>query len=1064
MRKALFTVVTSAILLTGLLSPPAMGWITIGSGPWIGTDSYGNSFNEEFQDWNHSDCRALDGAGVYVGGRYNFNDGYDDSRDLIAFYSRDEGDENGNYYFRVDLYDLREGAEVGNLDIYVAIDCAWSGQTWMPDWTDVEVSHPWEVCIKLYDTGAYDVINSSWASIGGFLGAYFNRELDSVEFGITKQTLYNHGWDGTSVMYFTVMTVKDGSNGGAGEIREWYPDGPTAPSDATDCFYDDDRGYSDGVIDGAIPSNASVGQAKYASIAHGNQSINQADELRVHFYDPPTTYKTGFVRTLETHEIFNVPINIHMSGSLMVAAKWAVAPPGDDSRTDGPTFLQRVADFVNNDQNDGRPGSLIGGVFAEHIMPYFEGDVNAKSIELFNELMLSAFGLTPDDVKIMHTPERVIRSQSTSLSPLDGHTFEDIENSSYIATYLDEVTHFHWWFDAAETRWSGHAGSHDDPSHHRIHKINGVYSFLINDREDQGKFGFEDNGMNLDVRYTLVDKAQGDPAQLTLVFDDWEALAGKSFDPVQGVSTENDNQKLYQQTIRWAANHQWIEIVNLKDILDRAINPGNPQYDSDWVIDHGYSYSLSLQTYEWLKHASEDSYHYWYYNDNAGYTGNEQDFYELVPVLVGPQGDYHRRHPGSEPWDDASANAQDQADGAVFLPSGKRHGDLNSPGTLMHDAWAAIASAPAGALRKLAEYAYTNLIYETGWHEEDYGATQHYRNTTYGNPWPVPDPTWDGVNTWALRLQNHVRGAGVLAAAAQWADNVKNGLLGPQTTVAAFDLDQDGQDEYVMYNNRVYVCFEARGGRLIHGFAFDNASDDALQVLGAPVVNPSSPGEEELAGSDANRCSTFKDMNFTYVDAVCSVSMGADYIEFTSFDGVITKRITLPAGGGTLQADYTNYTGGTHYVRVGASPNVEDLILHGRDHLGVAGSATQYRVSNSAGGFVRVFFGTASYNPTPADAGYENRNLALTEQIEVSGGSSFTFDVQINSGMFDADADGDVDLSDLAAFEDCLGGPNAAVPGPCGSDVDLMDWNGDGDVDLSDFARFQMSYTGNLTP
>ena len=100
---------------------PASGAITIGSGPWIGTDSAGQSYSEEFQDWVHADCRAMDGAGAYVGGRYNHNDGYDDSRDLIAFYSRHEGD---NYYFRVDLYDLALGAENGSLDIYVAIDCA----------------------------------------------------------------------------------------------------------------------------------------------------------------------------------------------------------------------------------------------------------------------------------------------------------------------------------------------------------------------------------------------------------------------------------------------------------------------------------------------------------------------------------------------------------------------------------------------------------------------------------------------------------------------------------------------------------------------------------------------------------------------------------------------------------------------------------------------------------------------------------------------------------------------------------------------------------------------------
>ena len=382
-----------------------------------------------------------------------------------------------NYYFRVDLYDLALYAENGNLDVYVAIDCAVGGQEWMPDWTDVRVdpSHHWEICIKLYDAVNYDVIDANWNSVGGFLGVYYHSQIDAVEFGISKQTLYNQGWNGNNVMYFTVMTAKDSTDltGGYGDT-----------SDATDAFFDDGRGFDDGVINGAIASDSHTGRAQYASIAHGNQSINQAEDLRVHIYDPPTANQTGFIRTLDTHEIFNVPLNIHMSGSLMVAAKWAAAPPGDDPRTDGPAFLARVAEFVNADQNDGKPGSLIGGVFAEHIMPYFEGDVNATSIELFNDLMYDYFGLTPADVRVMHTPERVIRSNSTGRDPLDGHTFEDIENSDYAATVIDEVTHLHWWFYPGDA-WSGYNGGYDAPHQHKIHLINGVYCFAINDREDQ---------------------------------------------------------------------------------------------------------------------------------------------------------------------------------------------------------------------------------------------------------------------------------------------------------------------------------------------------------------------------------------------------------------------------------------------------------------------------------------------------------------------------------------------------------------------------------------------------
>jgi hypothetical protein len=380
----------------------------------------------------------------------------------------------------------------------------------------------------------------------------------------------------------------------------------------------------------------------------------------------------------------------------------------------------------------------------------------------------------------------------------------------------------------------------------------------------------------------------------------------------------------------------------------------------------------------------------------------------------------------------------------------------------MRDTWDLIAAAPANAIKAVAELAYVSLIYETAWHEEDYGATSHYQGTNFGNPWPVPDPSWDGVNTWALRLQNHVRSVGWAALAAVWAHDVQAGLAWPATYVTSRDSDQDGQDEYLMYNNRVFVVFERWGGRLIHGFAIDDDTGhpyDALQVLGAPMVNPSEPGEEERVGTAANRCSSFKDMNAGYVDAEYAVVTGPDYLEFTSPDGQVTKRITLSHGSATLEADYTNNTGANHYVRVGASPNVYDLTLNGRDNLTTSQTADYYELRNAQGGLVRVYFGTASLNPSPADAGYENRELALTEQIEVYGGASFGFDVQIGTPMFDVDFDADIDGADLGVIEPCLDGPDV-TPAGCSTPLRLIDWEWDGDFDLGDYAGMQVSATG----
>jgi len=958
-ESGIWRLLLEGIILSLAIYGTSHSAITIGAGPAIGTDHAGNAYNEEFQDWAYTDLRALDPSGS--SDMYQFSDGYDPSRDIAAFYSRAEGD---SYYFRIDLYNLALGAENGYLDLYVLMDFKAGGNPVLPDFSALSTNRPWDLAVCVYDSVNYRVAlpdNSSLSSV--YAGSYYHSQLDSVEFGIKTTALATAGWNGTDRIYFQVYSAKDFQ----GNI-------------VADAMGDDDRGNTSHILYGSFADNATAGRAKFASIAHGNQSINKAADIQVHIWDPSNAYKTGFIRTLDTHQIFKVPLNIHMSGSLIAAAQWAASSSGSSDPADGPSFISEVAQFVDNNQAD-RPGSLIGGVFSEHIMPYFEGEANRQSIQLFDEISQRFFNQTASQMSVMHVPERVIRNYPTGLSPLTGYTFADITAGGYQACYLDEVTHYHGWFDSAETRWSGNGGSFDAPAQHKIHQINGVYCFLINDREDQAKFGPEDGGLNLDTRYTLLDKAlQSDQAQLTLVFDDWEALAGKSFDSGSGTSSANNNQMQYQQTIRWIANHPWIEMVNLKDILDRAVNSSNPQYDAGWVISQGTRNDLSLQTYEWLKHATEGTYDYWYYNQSGAFTGNEQDFYNLVPVITGNQGDYRSR--SATPASDGSS-----------LPSSKILGDMNSSGTLIHDSWAQLTSAPDNSIKKLAEYSFAAMIFETAWHEED---MNDYHSHNYQS-WTNPDTTWDGVNTWALKLQNHIRNIGALLDAALWVEECKTGSQNAATSIELKDIDQDGENEYILKNNKYYACFEKYGGRMVHLIQYAPSLQDGISLIGSPASNPSAPGEEEYTGTSANRCSGLKDtFNGTYADLAYSVNpSGTDTLILASPDGKISKSVSLPDGQAKLHVTYTETLSGDLYIQLGASPNNLDILKYGRTHLSTNYlSGNYYGITNSQGGELYISLNQgATYNPTPADAGFQNRNLSMTEIIEIYGNGSFSFDI-----------------------------------------------------------------------
>ncbi|HMO51380.1 MAG TPA: hypothetical protein PKE26_08935 [Kiritimatiellia bacterium] len=1018
----------AALAFTILVTVSASA-IIIGPGPAIGTDKRGVTWFQEFQDWTFNDLRALDPNDD----QYKFNNYADTGRDIVAFYSHDDGT---NLYFRIDFFELGFGWEGGpqnQVDIYLGIDCAPGGQSWFPNLTEFQTDHPWEACVAVYDSANGGVYATDWSlHPSAYLGSYWRSDLDAVEFGIKRQFLIDRGWNGNPAsLNFVPVTTRDFTDG-AGNIP--------GRADVVDHFGTlvPNTGDGNGMLYGAIRGDSSTSRAKYAVIAHANQSVAPRGGTQGHIYTDrgDVNLHPGFIRLLDSAEMFNTPINLHISGTLMMSFLWAAqnpAEPGYPAR-DGPTFMKRCKDFVTTG-----PGSLIGGVLAEHIMPYFEGDVNRKSIEQNSELIQHYFGLSEQDMKVMHVPERVIRSQTnhphvSAAGPLNGKTFEDIEQSGFIATYLDEVTHLHWWYYPNEQnnpgwddnncgRWAGGQGNDEEPYHHKIHKINGVYTFMINDREDQAKFGNDDGGMMLDTRYSLLAKAMHpDSSQITIVFDDWEALAGNSF----ASPLPNNNADQFHNTLRWAANKPWIEIKNLNDVMEWALN------DPTWVIDQGYKYDKSSQTYEWLKRASEHTYDNWYYGSDL-----EESFFDRIPKV-------HNN------WSPAGM---------------KKYGDMNTPGTLIRDSWDTIQAISSPYLKKISEWSYSAMIYETAWHDEDANPDQYQsrnyqqtfnRGIAQGNcSESYEDTTWDPISGWALRLHAHVRDMGVMKAASDWVQNIKNGTQGPQTTVYAADIDDDTLDEYVLCNDKVFLAIERWGARVIKAFVYDPNLNggDARMVVGVPISNP--PEESENEGPDNNRTSVFKDhwstgqssngyIDMDYAHPVAPTA-GPDSWTFRSADGRIRKTIRLPSGRDIAKAYYSvSNSVGTLYVRNGLGPNQLDIMFNGTNNLQRRADASYRGLKNTQGGeayLVRGGTNTLLNTGTIASSGWDNRELPMIEIFEAyNAGSATNFAMAVafsETSAWDADGDG------LANTNEFLVGTDAFNP----------DSDGDGIPDGYEVAR-----------
>lgn len=919
MKKALFRF-SHILPAAAMCAVPgfAIAAITIGQGPEIGTDTGGTTYYEEFQDWDSADVRALDNPFDSA----SLGDGSDNSRDLVAFYTRQE---NENLYLRVDLFDLGFGAENGSLDIYVLIDCADGGTNNLPNGIGGTTTRQWDLAVATYDPVNYGIIDSGGnSSTDGHLGAYFRADLDGAEFGVSRARLQQAGWDGSSELHYYVFTAKDFGN------------------QVADSFG----------LDMAIAGIASVGTAKFATIAHGNQSLNRGDSMRDRIFigadQTGVGAPSGFRLTLDTHTIFDVPLNIHMSATLITAIRWI---KDQNPVLDGGLFLDIVGNIIDSNQDED-PGAMIGGVFSEHIMPFFNGPINQSSIAQFDAMTEDIWGLTGDDMKVMHVPERVIHSvEAAGQDP-----WEDIVASEYTATYLDEVAHIRNWF-YPDDPWTGIGGEYGIPRQHKIHKINGVYTFLINDQEDQYKFWPMDDGANHNWRENLLYKAlDSDQEQLTLIFDDWEALAGYSFG-----SGYNNNAIQYNQVIRWVANKQWIEVVTLLDILERAIGPNG---NANWVIDQGEVGDKPFDTYDYLHHATEDSYANWYWGSDL-----EESFRDAVPVLDGTVGS------------------------GTAIPSGKVFGDTGTEGTIIYDTWAAVTAAPAGNLRTLAEKAYSAMIYETAWHDEDNTNYERDPNTNY-KTWLFPDTTYDRVSGWAFTLHNQLRAVTITTAAAQWAEDIRQGARAGEVVTTEIDLDQDGQNEYVISNNFFWLAFETRGGRCVQGYYFDQAAQDAVSILGSsPVNNPSTQGEVE-GTTNASRCSAFKDMNNdAYADVIYTANVSADRLSFTSPDTNITKTVILTANSPVARVEYSNSLGEDLYTRLGVSVNNLDLLYQGQNFVSSYSPSQFSQVNNTLGSLTIDATENSSINQIDD---FTRFVIPLTEQMEVRlGGGTAAFTLTV---------------------------------------------------------------------
>jgi len=1014
---------------------------------------------KEFTDWKLDDLIALDayegdGGNNQGGDTYPANDGFDTSRDIVAFYARDGGDigqgGDGNFYFRVDFQDLRALAEQANLDTYVVVDTnsPGTGERKLPDDVDTLTNMRWEAVVACYSSnngrvyvdtnrsvannttslldsltsGTFGVEGRDQNTPNGFKKAYFNSDLDALEFSISRQALIAAGWNGLNPdeLNFQVFTTRDGTNntptpgagdiGGRSDIRDTITDDWIAEE-----YYNAQSSIAGdkSVLSSWIGKNATNDRgkgAKIMAVVHGNHGIQPGSYVQPLIN---SAAGAGFYRPLDAHQAYDVPVSMHITPTLGSAIQWAkVDGTSPRQYRDGPAFNQRLRTLADAGTVD-----VLASTFSDHILPYFTTGYNADNVALGNEFLTSFYGNNVSD-KVFWTPERVI----------DSGVLSKVTSLGYQWTFVDQMRHVFKWF--GRTSALGDDG-------YRIQSINGVKCFVINDQASTYRFQNADKGLPTPLRELFSRKARsGTQDQLVILYSSWDDFTSKA------------NADAYGTNLRWMASRPWTQIVTPAQIANNEVDLSQPPDGTGdaWSFkDRGTGLTLQKVQPDWLDHATQENYDNWYFG-----SGNEESLRDKV---------FNIRAGAPVP----------QTFGIL---------DNVSPSGIVSSAWTQVAGMnTASPLGKLARGTAHAATFVTAFHDQSNNDLSKFSTGTYIYPDTDPNKTLAGF---AKNAHSQFRFATVQRRVEQWASAVTSGGYTTTSSKSQEDIDLDGEMEFMLYNDRVFAAFERIGGRMIGAWVRDPDTGVVLQAMGNPLSVSALETEDEgninvvATQPGAYRTSGFKDWfvqsgtsgSIAFVNdmnAAAASGTGNGWT-FTSSNGQVSKTITLNPRSGLLRAQYGLSGGaGTVYVRNGFSPNLYDLLLRGQQNLTSINDAgrSEMNVINSGtlAGRVRTFvrYGGSGINATLIPAATDRdgtvtwdtinmRNQAQTQQVEVSGSNGAVFVIGLQAGLastYDADNDGIPDAWEETYGLDPVGGPqNNDASGDADNDglTNLEEW------------------------
>ncbi|MCD4819372.1 MAG: hypothetical protein K8S23_11840 [Candidatus Cloacimonetes bacterium] len=419
-----------------------------------------------------------------------------------------------------------------------------------------------------------------------------------------------------------------------------------------------------------------------------------------------------------------------------------------------------------------------------------------------------------------------------------------------------------------------------------------------------------------------------------VVLDDWPHLSGQN------------NKKIH-----WMNNGSGI---NLRVIPIDNDFVGKMHYDASGAKNHIWNigqYGISVYGTDWEVAAEMNEHHdtsrldnyqdvlWWCYNNypavnvwkldsalsNPDFNGTGVDINNGTYGLLGGENGYGG---SNNSWYNNWAGT----------PS---HSDFHNPtwnyGYIWSDAYNNLMTAPNNNLAQLGWYTLMINLHETGWHEGG------------------------SVAGWEHRYSSHMKNANVYAEAARWA----NGDYAETTAAYLSDIDHDGGEELIMYNDKIYAVFEGIGGK-VNWMFYKNGYGEAYSVISSDVAYWSETDGDFNEGA-GNHFAALSDVNPDQQSSIYQISIEqgtGNSVQATLSQWGVKKTIRLETGTDYLDVIY-DFFGSTGYIKSGLTPDLLDLIWSGKSNLqrlyGNYGSYVGWR-NSSSGASVALVLGSAGGN------------------------------------------------------------------------------------------------------